>query len=186
MNRFSHLIQPDQGQEARDIHLIAKHELVDWVGTLPERARVALQIARFAANPSEIAILPGDKPDDWAAVLGIGKRRTAWDLASVAQKLPEGTYRLSNATPGMSGLGWMLAHYRFDRFRSAADVPGERILLTTEPALISEQAQLAEATALVRDMVNMPAADLGPAELQAHVEALGKEFDGPVSTARGG
>ena len=181
MNRFSHLIQPDQGQEARDIHLIAKHELVDWVGTLPERARVALQAARFAANPGEIAILPGDKPDDWAAVLGIGKRRTAWDLASAAQKLPEGTYRLSNATPGMSGLGWMLAHYRFDRFLSAADVPGERILLTTEPALISEQAQLAEATALVRDMVNMPAADLGPAELQAHVEALGKEFDAPVT-----
>lgn len=185
MNRFSHLIQPDQGQDARDIHLITKEHLAAWVGTLPERARVALQASRFTASPGEIAILPGDKPDDWTVAFGIGKRRTAWDLASAAQKLAEGTYRLSNATPGIGGLGWMLAHYRFDRFLSVADVLGERILLTTEPALISEQARLAEATALVRDMVNMPAADLGPAELQAHVEALGKEFDAPVSITRG-
>ena len=41
------------------------------------------------------------------------------------------------------------------------------------------------ATALVRDLVNMPAADMGPAELQAHVETLGKEFDAQVTITRG-
>ena len=46
------------------------------------------------------------------------------------------------------------------------------MLLTDEPARIEETVRIAEATFLVRDLVNMPAGDLGPAELQAAVDAV--------------
>ena len=39
---------------------------------------------------------------------------------------------------------------------------GPRILLTKEAAEIERTVRLAEATALVRDLVDTPAADLGP------------------------
>ncbi|HEU4704450.1 MAG TPA: leucyl aminopeptidase family protein, partial [Sphingomicrobium sp.] len=56
---------------------------------------------------------------------------------------------------------------------------GPRILLTREAAEIERTVRLAEATVLVRDLVDMPAADLGPAELEAavrdQVAALGAE-----------
>ena len=59
------------------------------------------------------------------------------------------------------------------------------MLLTDEPARIEETVALAEATFLVRDLVNMPAGDLGPAELQAAVEAAAKAFGAKVSIAAG-
>jgi leucyl aminopeptidase len=41
------------------------------------------------------------------------------------------------------------------------------VLLTADPARAEQEIRLAEATALVRDLVNTPAGDLGPAELEA-------------------
>ncbi len=185
MSRFAHLIQPDQGQPAIAITLVTKEGLEDWLKSLPERERTAAQAARYSAKPGEVILLPGDKPSDWSAAIGMGPMLGVWDLAAAAQKLPEGVYRLTNGTPGAAGLGWVLAHYRFDRFLSKAEALGDRILLTSEPGLIAEQARLADATAMVRDFVNLPAADLGPAELQDIVENLAAECDGKITVTRG-
>lgn len=185
MSRFAHLIQPDQGQPAVAITLVTKEGLEDWLKSLPERERTAAQAARYSAKPGEVILLPGDKPSDWSAAIGMGAMLGVWDLAAAVQKLPESVYRLTNGTPGAAGLGWMLAHYRFDRFLSKAEAFGDRILLTSEPGLIAEQARLADATAMVRDFVNLPAADLGPAELQDIVENLAAECDGKITVTRG-
>jgi leucyl aminopeptidase len=185
MSRFAHLIQPDQGQDARDIQLVSKPALEDWLKSLPERARTAALADRFSGAPGDYVILPGDKPGDWSAAFGTGNDQSLWDLAAAAKALPEGVYRLANGTPGPAGLGWMLAHYVYDRYLNKANSTGDRILLTAEPALIAEQARIAEATALVRDMVNCPAADLGPAEIQATIELLAAEFDAQINVTRG-
>ncbi|MFM7028803.1 MAG: leucyl aminopeptidase family protein [Chakrabartia sp.] len=185
MSRFAHLLQPDQGQEARTLALVHKDQLEDWLKALPERARVAARAADFTAKAGEIVILPGDKPDDWSAAMGVPAPLGIWDLAKAAQSLPEAAYRLADASPGLAGLGWMLAQYRFDRYRADAKPMGDRVLLTREPGLVAEQARIAEATALVRDMVNTPAADFGPSELQAAVEALAEEFDAKARVTRG-
>lgn len=185
MSRFAHLIQPDQGQEARSIALVTKAGRDEWLKSLPERERAAAQAAKFAAAPGDLVILPGDKPGDWSAALGIADARSVWDLAPAAQKLPEGIYRLATGTPGIGAFGWLLAHYRFDKFFSKADVVGDRILLTNEPGGIADQSRQAEATALVRDFVNMPAADFGPAEIEATIEALAREFDAKLSVTKG-
>ena len=67
---------------------------------------------------------------------------------------------------GGVGLGWMLAQHQFDRYRKPAGKPA-RVLLTSEVASIEPTIRLAEATAMVRDLVNTGASDLGPAELEA-------------------
>jgi leucyl aminopeptidase len=65
-------------------------------------------------------------------------------------------------------LGWLLAQHRFDDYRTKKDEaePGPRVLLTGDAARIDETVRLAEATALIRDLVNTPAGDLGPAQLE--------------------
>lgn len=185
MSRFAHLIQPDQGQDARIITLVSKASFEDWMKTLPERERTAALLSGFAGKAGDIAILPGDKPGDWSAAVGIDDKRSVWDLAAAAQKLPAATYRLAGGAAGQAGLGWLLAQYKFDRFLSKADAAGDRILLVSEPGLIVDQIRQAEATALVRDLVNTPAADLGPAGLQAAAEALATEFEAKVQVTKG-
>jgi leucyl aminopeptidase len=98
--------------------------------------------------------------------------------------LPSGSYRLASGEPGAGALGWLLGQYRFDRYREAAEA-GARVLLTPDAAGIDETVRLAEATALVRDLVNTPASDLGPAELEAAAEALGKRHGATVTVTRG-
>ena len=65
-------------------------------------------------------------------------------------------------------LGWLLGQHRFDAYRAKPEEPepGPRVLVTTEAAEIDAAVRLAEATALVRDLVNTPAGDLGPANLE--------------------
>ena len=110
-----------------------------------------------------------------------------WCLAGAAARLPEGSYRLADGSPGPAALGWLLAQHRFDRFRSKIEEPdaGLRVLLTGEPARIEETVHLAAASALVRDLVNTPAADLGPAELERAVRELADEAGAQVTVTSG-
>jgi leucyl aminopeptidase len=62
---------------------------------------------------------------------------------------------------------------------------GPRVLLTSEPARIDETLCLAEAVALVRDLVNTPAADMGPPHLEAEAARLAKAFDAALTVTRG-
>lgn len=109
-----------------------------------------------------------------------------WCLAAAAEKLPAGAYRLTTVAPASGALGWLLAQHRFDRYRSKpAPDRGARILITPEPARIDEIVRLAEATALVREMVDTPAADLGPAEIEAAAREWAKEVGAEVTVTTG-
>ncbi len=107
-----------------------------------------------------------------------------WRIASLAETLPEGTYRLASGEPGAAMLGWLLAQHRFERYRKA-DSLGPRALLTGEPAKIEEAVRLATATAQVRDLVNIAAADLGPAELEAEAAAMAKAHGATLTVTKG-
>jgi leucyl aminopeptidase len=185
MTDFVPLLQPDSGQPARTIHTVTKAGLEDWISILPVRARNAVSAAQFKAKSGELVILPGDKPEDWSVAIGAPDNPGIWDFASAATRLPEGTYRLAEGTPGQAALGWLLAHYRFDRYLPKAEPVPQRILLSAEPAAIAETLSLAEATAWVRDLVNTPAADMGPAELQSEAEALAKAHGATCATIKG-
>ncbi len=189
MTDYATLLQPDKDQPARTIEIITKAAFEDWYKALPPRARAAVDAAQFKAKSGEQVRLHGAEPEDWSVAVGAPDTSGVWDLAPVAASLPAGTYRLAGGDPagdpGPRALGWLLAHYRFDRYLSAADPVPERVLLTPNPAMMGEQVRLAAATALVRDMVNTPAADMGPAALQSETERVAKLFDVPVTVTKG-
>src|SRR5882757_3935206 len=149
MTDFTSLLQPDRGQPGHVIHLIHAAAYEEWLIAQPERVRAAVSAASFTAKPGEFALVPGNKADEWAAVLGVGDAPDPFDLAPAAAKLPEGHYRLSDHTPGSSALGWLLAQHRFDRYRKDIEPAKQRVLLTPDPARIDETVALARAVAMV-------------------------------------
>jgi leucyl aminopeptidase len=130
----------------------------------------------FRGEGYQLAVLP-DGRDGWSAVLGVAnvEELSPWCLARAAESLPEGSYRVEGRGPGPAMLGWLLGQYRFDRYRPKKEPKGPLVLLTDEPGRIEETARIAEATFLVRDLVNIPAGDLGPAALQGAVEEVADE-----------
>jgi leucyl aminopeptidase len=179
------LLEPDRGQPATALHLVDKPGFEAWLKDRPTGVREALAAQGFRGEGFQLAILPGER-DGWAAVLGVADARelSPWCLARAAESLPEGSYRVAGGGPGPAVLGWLLGQYRFERYRQEKKTAGPRVLLTDEPARIAETVRLAEATCLVRDLVNIPAGDLGPAELEAAALALADESGAKVTVTR--
>ena len=185
MTDFASLIAADRGQPARSLTLVAKSGFADWLKAQPPRARIAIEAARFEGKPDTLVTLPGDGVEEWSAAIGIDPAGGPWTLANAATKLPEGTYRLSEGNPGDAALGWLLAQHRFDRYREKPEAHGPRVLLTAEPARIDDALRLAEATALVRDLVDTGAGDMGPAELAEAAKAVADKFGARYSVVQG-
>ena len=180
------LLQPDKGQAATPLQLVDKAGYDDWLKAQPERVRSAASAQGFKAEGYSLAILPGDK-DGWSAALGVANvnELSPWCLAKAAETLPEGTYRVEGRGPGPAVLGWLLGQYRFDRYKAESAKKGPRVLLTDDPARIEETLLLAEATHIVRDLVNIPAQDLGPRELESAVSDLAKAHSATLSITSG-
>ncbi|HJP68928.1 MAG TPA: leucyl aminopeptidase family protein, partial [Sphingomicrobium sp.] len=169
MTEFTSLLVADRGQKARQIHLVDKHSFPAWVKKRPAEDRHLLEAQRFdAKTPFAYALLPrGSEFEVVAAVKKVGEL-SPWCLAKLAESLGEGTYKLAEGEVENAALGWLLGQHRFDDYRSKIDEKerGPRVLVTGEAAKIDGMVRLAEATALVRDLVNIPAADLGPADIE--------------------
>jgi leucyl aminopeptidase len=186
MTDLKALLKPDQGQSATLLHLVDKKTHEDWLKAQPARIRKALEAQGFRGEGYQLAILPGER-DQWAAVLGVAnvEELSPWCLAKAAESLPEGTYRVAERGPGPAVLGWLLGQYRFDRYKKEPAAKGPRVLLTDEPARIDETLLLAESTVLVRDLVNTPAGDLGPAELEAEARKLAEAAGAKIKVIAG-
>jgi leucyl aminopeptidase len=183
---FADLLQPDRGQSARAIHVVHPDRWEDWLKAQPPRIRTAIAAARVTGKAGNRAILPGDGAEDWAMLLVCNEDADSpWRIASLGEQLPEGIYRLAEGEPGPAMLGWLLAQYRFDRYRKPDKADGPRVLLTGEPARIEEIVRVAEATAKVRDLVNTGASDCGPAELEAEAAAMARAHGATLSVTKG-
>ena len=106
-------------------------------------------------------------------------------MAKLADSLPEGTYRLTDVDAGDAMVGWMLGHYRYQEYLSDPKITGVRVLLVKEPGRIAGAALQAAATALVRDLVNRPAADMGPNALEAEARRIGKTYKADITVTSG-
>lgn len=183
---YASLLQADRGQAATLIRTIKPSEIDAFLADLTPMQRTLAVAADFKARVGECLLLPSKTEGEFIAVTGVGDKPTPWDLAPIAQKLPAGVYRLESAIPGDAALGWMLAHYRFDHYLNEPESkPVQRVLLSSEPAKIDSQIQLAEAVALVRDLVNTPAADLGPAEFVASATTALGTFGAEITVHQG-
>jgi len=81
---------------------------------------------------------------------------------------------LSKAMANDAALGWGLAAYEFTKYRKAKlDRPD---LVWPANADSAHVRHTLDATALVRDLINTPAEDMGPSELASAARSLGRRF----------
>ncbi|MGJ3648806.1 leucyl aminopeptidase family protein [Sphingomonas sp. GlSt437] len=186
MTDFAKLLIADKGEPARSIDVVHPDRFADWLNAQPPRTRSLLAAQKVTGKAGNRAILPGDAPEDWSALLVCDEAEGApWRIASLGETLPAGTYRLREGSVGGSGLGWLLAQHHFNAYRKDGATEGARVLLTSDPARIDETVRLARAVAKVRDLVNLGASDMGPAELEAEAAALAKAHDATLTVTRG-
>jgi leucyl aminopeptidase len=189
MTDFTSSLQADRGGPAHVIHLVDKDSFADWSKRQSAARRALLEAARFEGkNAFQYAILPAEQAQGWDVVSTVANVRSLspWCLAKLGEALPEGKYRLADGDPGPATVGWLLGQHRLNAYRSKIeDDRGPRVLLTREAAEIERTVRLAEATAYVRDLVDTPAADLGPAELEAAARDVAKQYGAKIEVTSG-
>lgn len=147
----------------------------------------------FEGGLGDLRLLPAADGSIAGAVAGFGtdqsRRRLRFGLAKAAAGLPVGdwalTGKLDRAEATEAALAWLLSGYRFDRYR-----PGRKP--ATLPRLVCPDGldparliAMAEGEALTRDLINTPAEDMGPAELEAAAATLATDFGASFSAIRG-
>jgi leucyl aminopeptidase len=152
-----------------------------------------LQATGFEAGLGETRILPGLDGAIGAAVAGLGtlaaRRRVRFGLAKAVAALPAGdwalTGTLSQTEKAEAALGWLLAGYRFDRYRPGRKPLSPARLVCPDGLDPDRLIAMAEGEALTRDLINTPAQDMGPEELEAAVFALAARFGASATAIRG-
>jgi leucyl aminopeptidase len=188
MTDFAALLIADRGQKARAIHLVDKESFPGWLKKRPPEDKALLEAQRFdGKTPHAFALLPRGGDFEVVGSVKAANALSPWCLAKLSESLPEGSYKMALGEPGKAALGWLLGQHRFDSYRSAKDEAerGPRILVSGEAAKIDSAVRLAEATALVRDLVDTPAADLGPAELEQAIRDVATALGAQVRVTAG-
>lgn len=177
MTDFAQLLVVDRGQKARPIHLVDKNSFGEWLKKRSADDGALLAAQRFDGKKAyDFVVLPRGSEFEVVGAVKNAAELSPWCMAKLAESLPEGTYQLAEGEPGKAALGWLIAQHEFDAYRVKKDEPerGLRVLVTGEAARIDEFVRLAGAVALIRDLVNTPAGDLGPAEIENAVREVAK------------
>ena len=155
----------------------------------PAQAWAAAQ--GFTGALGQVCLLPGEDGAPMGALFGWGsaatRSRARFSLARAAETLPEGPWQLigplSSSEAEEAALGWLLAGYRFTRYKSAS-APKAR--LVCPEGVDSDRIEvLAAAEALTRDLINTPASDMGPEELEQAFLALADRFGAEARVIHG-
>ncbi|MFT5352905.1 MAG: leucyl aminopeptidase [Polyangiales bacterium] len=156
---------------------------VDKKGTAAQRKWIAARGFEFKVGRS--ILLPAADGSIAAALLIRPKTITPWSFGSLPLGLPKGRYELANDFEGVEdfSLGWALGQYRYDHFKK--NTSAARVLVWPKAADSKRVLRLAEATYLVRDLVNAPAETLGPAELAAAAKKVGAAHGAKTVIVRG-
>jgi leucyl aminopeptidase len=173
--------------ETRPIWTVPTAQYRDWLAAQPAHVRAWLEGSQLEPKAARSALLPDADGTPGGALLLLSEPAEPWDFAAVRDRVPAGDWRLEPGADrldlGQAALGWALASYRFDRYRKSEPKP-VRLALPAHPA--TERANtIAEAVFLARDLINTPAADLGPAELADAAAAVAARSGAAFGTVEG-
>ena len=156
-------------------------------GELPGPAAAWAAASDFAGKPGQVLVVPGPDGAPVEAWLGRGEGRfEPMSARALAARLPAGDWRLegwAEEEAASMALAFVLGTYRFDRYKASKRTPPRLIA----PAGLELEGTLAVAEACfrARRMVDTPAADMGPAEMEAEARQVAQAHGATVAVTAG-
>ena len=158
-------------------------------GQLGATAQRFAETAKFEPKAGQSLLLPGDNGALSGVLFGIepadkpGKDRFL--PGRLPGLVPAGTYRFANAPHDtrLAVLAFALGSYKFTRYRKAE--PNGARLEIPQGVDGADVSRIAEGVALARDLINTPANDMGPAELEQAARDLAEKHGATVQSIVG-
>jgi leucyl aminopeptidase len=171
---------------ATPVHARTEAETAAALDAAPAFVKAFAALSEFKGKAGQVMLAPdaaGTLSEVW---FGLGAGGDSMALRALAAKLPAGTYRIATAPKGFSAeqmaLAFALGSYKFDRYKAHT---GERARLVAEGFDAAEVRQVAHACALARDMVNTPANDMGPLQLETIAREIAEQHGAKIAVVTG-
>ena len=176
----------DASETAVPLQAVAEADLAAALEALGGQAAGLAETEGFKAKAGQALKLPGADGKTARVLLGLGAQAKAEVFRAAAGRLPAGDYRLEAVPEGLDptdiAVAWGLGAYRYDRYKPAKEGPAR---LVAPPARVDEARAIVHACALARDMVNTPANDMGPLQIETIAREIAHQFGAKVEVVVG-
>jgi leucyl aminopeptidase len=160
--------------------VVDKDALASWLKKQKPATQIWVSQTGFKASPDSRCLIPNDEGELSYLLFGVNKETDLWAWAALPEAVPDGVYKIETSIKKFNfanaALGWALGSYCFDRYKKIDRSPAT--LIWPEKCDRGHVSRTAEATFLVRDLINTPAADNGPEELANAGVELFKKYKG--------
>jgi leucyl aminopeptidase len=176
------------------IHPIAPRDWPAFADGAAPAVRAAATLASFAAKAGELVLVPTPEGVVERVLFGLGERDpSALSWRGLSARLAAGDYQIAfpesaTGTPPARAddiaLAWAVGTYRFDRYKQERGAPPPRLVAPpgVDPGRVHA---VAGACALARDMVNTPANDMGPLQIETIARELAEAYGASLSVVVG-
>ena len=181
MSRPPVLIPPSA--EARPVRLTTPAD----VAALGDRDAAWARANGFEGKAGQVLILPGDDGAAARALFGVGQGFDPLSVRALAARLPGGVWRLEGLegqAAALAALAFALGGYRFDRYKARPDREAA-ILAAPEGVDPEPLLRIAAAAALAREMVDTPAGDMGPLQIETIAREIAEAHGASVTVTLG-
>lgn len=181
----------DPASDAISLCVISQEDADAWIDTLPPATAAWARDSGFTGAIGQTLSLPATDTYPALAAVGYGskaaRKRTRFALAAASGKLPSGTYRITQGLPvedaPEQALGWLLSGYRFDRYKDTKPLKAKLVAPDGIDAARTEAIAVGEA--LTRTLINTPANDMGPPDLEQAARDLATQHGASIDVTTG-
>jgi leucyl aminopeptidase len=188
MTDAAHPILAETDGKAIPVHPVAESEVEAFLARKRAPVRAYAAANKFSGKAGQLLAVPGASGVIEQVLMGVGAGRADLSLLrGLAGKLPAGDYALSRLPKGLdaeqAALAFALGTYRYDRYKKRGE-PIPR-LVAPKGVDVAFVTALAHACALCRDMVNTPANDMGPLQIETIAGEVAETYGAALSVVRG-
>ena len=178
-------------ESACPIEVINKEGFNSWLVSQSTYIKSWVSENKFQGNLFDFLIIPSPVGKVEKVVFGWGteidRTRDRFHFAKIRDLIPNGTYKITTAPNDFNFLeaylGWALSGYRFANYKNKKS--SECSLVVKKKFNKNVLNSLVSGEFWTRDLINRPASDLGPKELEQETRNLAKRFSANVSVITG-
>ncbi|OYX75344.1 MAG: aminopeptidase [Brevundimonas sp. 32-68-21] len=173
------LVAAQDGANAVPIRFVGPDQALDGA------VRPWADLHGFEGKPGQLLIAP--QGDGIGQVLvGTGPVFDPMAARGLSARLPGGLYRLETEPhqAQAAALAFLLGAYVFDRYKARPDKTPVR-LVAPEGLDVAETSRIVAACALAREMVDTPAADMGPLQIETIAREIAESAGAAITVTEG-
>ena len=155
-------------------------------GKIADKAQSWAALNGFKGKPGQVVLVPGEGGGLDHVLVGAGETFDPMSTRGLAGRLPTGLYRfeVEPEHAHQAALAFLLGTYVFDRYKARPERERPR-LVAPEGFDAKEASHIVAACALAREMVDTPAADMGPRQIESIAREIAQAHGAALTVTTG-